>query len=82
MRSSAGNNLLKKIPRKEEKWVLIVIDNSIKYIITSNRRYGELPTSQTTYYLYMVVDDGFIKISSSKNPQKFDTIIFEGRKNK
>lgn len=76
MSKTEERRVLKNIPRKEERWTSGVVNGVERFVITSNRKLLEYPNDSTVYYLYEIVDGGYIKIMSSKNPQKFDSIMF------
>lgn len=60
----------KALPAKEIRWVSGVVDGVERYVITSN-------PERTKYYLWEKVDDGFIKIATSKTPIEFEKIMFK-----
>lgn len=59
-----------KIPKGERVWVNYLVDEVVKYIITSREM------DRALYFLYKVDGEKFEKISKAENPMDFDAIIF------
>lgn len=66
-RASNKEKVIKSIPDAETKWVKQIQGDKV-FCISSDKM-------MDTFYLYLEVDDGYIKIGSAKNPLDFDDVI-------
>lgn len=66
-KTKTTEKVIKSIPSTETVWVKQLSGDKAFYITSNNLR--------ETYNLYLEVEEGFIKVSSAKNPLDFDDVI-------
>lgn len=68
-KESGSEKILDRLPAKEKSWVRMKDANENIFVTTAN-------PDRTTFTLYRVVENGFVKVAKASNPKELDAIVY------